>query len=155
MTKLRVPGSPHDAMAALVEAAGGVKIVADFEGVGVSTIYKMLDAEQPQAEVSFVRVSRWTSHFKVAAAAEHLALLANGTFLPDHLVDAAASDMEALCELASRSADAIGEYARARSDEVLTPKEARAVRKELRELLVAIHAADARMSRIENGEAAE
>ena len=38
MTKMRTPGSAHEALASFVEQAGGVKAVADFEGVTTSTL---------------------------------------------------------------------------------------------------------------------
>lgn len=152
MTKMRAPGSAHEAADELVNQAGGVKAVADFEGVGTSTIYKMLDPEQTQTELSFVRVSRITAHFRVPAAAEHLALLAGGRFVADRDIEAAPSDMMALCELAAKSADAMGEFAKARGDGEWTDEEIRTVRKELDELLVAVLAADARLARLERGE---
>lgn len=154
MTKPRAPGSAHEAADELINQAGGVKVVADFEGVGTSTIYKMLDPEQTQTELSFVRVSRLTAHFKVSAAAEHLALLAGGRFVADRDIDAAPCDMTALCDLAAKSADAMGEFAKARGDGEWTRDEIRTVRTELGELLVAVLAADARLARIENGEGA-
>jgi hypothetical protein len=152
MTKAAIPGSPHETLRLMIEQAGGAKRAADFEGVSEFTLYKQLNPEDATTEMSYVRVSRIASKFSCTAPAEHMALLAKGRFVPDLVVDAAACDMTAICELAARSADALGEYAKARRDNDLTPDEARLIRKELHELLVSIHGADIRLARIEQGE---
>lgn len=75
LVKPREAGSAHEALAELVDGAGGAKVVANFEGVSVFTLYKMLDPDQPQSEVSFLRAARWSEHFKVLSAAHYLARL--------------------------------------------------------------------------------
>jgi hypothetical protein len=75
LVKPREIGSAHEAMAALVDRAGGAKKVADFEGVSIFTLYKMLDPDQPKSEASFVRIARWSQHFQKLDAAHYLARL--------------------------------------------------------------------------------
>lgn len=85
--KPREPGSAADAMVGMASQIGkaiggdGVKAIADFENISPGTVYKMLDQHEP-GDFSYPRVARLTSHFHVTAAAEHLAVLAGGTFLP-------------------------------------------------------------------------
>jgi hypothetical protein len=79
--KVRKPGSSHDALARLMTQIGesrgagdGVQLAADFEGKTRFTFYKLLDPDQ-DGEMSYARVARLTEHFRVPAAAEHLASL--------------------------------------------------------------------------------
>jgi len=149
LTKPRQVGSPSEALAEFCDAVGP-KAVAAFADISVSTLYNLLNPDLT-GDISYARAAQWTDHFKVPALAEHMAHLAGGTFVPDVTVDAAATDMAALCDLVSKSSDAIGEFAKARGDGEWTVSEARAVRRELRELLVSIHAADRRLAAIEAG----
>lgn len=79
--KVRQPGSSHEALARLMAQIGesrgagdGVQLAADFEGKTKFTFYKLLDPDQ-DGEMSYARIARLTEHFRVSAAAEHLALL--------------------------------------------------------------------------------
>jgi hypothetical protein len=88
--KPRLAEGPHAALARFLreiaelrgeDAGQGVRIAAEFEGIDPGTLYKQLDPDQA-GDVSFPRVCRLTQHFGATAAAEHLAALAGGVFLP-------------------------------------------------------------------------
>lgn len=151
MTKLRPAGSAHEALDRLLDQCGGVKMAADFEGVRAGTLYKMIDPDQG-GEMQYRRVARLTEHFQAAAAAEHLARLAGGRFVPVPQAAALPNDIRVMCELTASSADAIGTFARAHGDGTWTRDELRHVRGELEELLTTVLGALARLDAIENGE---
>lgn len=132
--KPREPGSATDAMVAMerqigaAAGASGVKAIADFENIAPGTVYKMLDQAEA-AEFSYARVARLTSHFRVSAAAEHLAMLAGGTFLPVPQGDGSRfSELTgaALAHLGQASHDIIEAHSpKSDGGSVLTAREAR------------------------------
>ncbi len=88
--KPRAPEGPYACLARLMaeigqNAAGdpqqGIAAAARFEGMAESVLYKQLDPDQP-GELPWSRICRLTQQFGAAAAAEHLAGLAGGVFLP-------------------------------------------------------------------------
>jgi hypothetical protein len=79
--KPRTPASAHDAIDRLIEACGGPKAVAAFLSVRLGTVYGWTDPDVSQG-APFAQVCLLTEHHKVTAAAEHLALLAGGVFVP-------------------------------------------------------------------------
>lgn len=121
--KPRQPGSPQDALTRMLaeigesqtrERSAGPEIAAAFEGVSVSLLHKATDPDQPE-DLGFRRVSRLTRHFRVAAAAEHLAACAGGVFVPlpppgmryEHLASQNAQEFgEAMAGLWQASSDA-------------------------------------------------
>lgn len=64
----------------------------------------------------------------------------------------ATCDVSALCRLATESAEAVAEFGKARADGVITPAEARDVRRQLHEMVVAALELDARLALAEAGE---
>lgn len=90
--KPRAPGSATDTVVKLVNQIGvlvegdGVKAVADFENLHPGTVRKWMDPLE-NSDVSYSRVARLTQHFGATAAAEHLASLAGGTFVPEVAAD--------------------------------------------------------------------
>lgn len=85
-TKPREPGSATDAAVRMVNEIGdtvggdGVKALADFENVSTGLVRKWLDPLE-ESDISWGRMCRATAHFGVESGAEHLAMLAGGTFL--------------------------------------------------------------------------
>jgi hypothetical protein len=81
MTKHRDHGSAHEALTRLFEQAGGVKAAAHFLG---RSEFHLRHATDPSDErdIGFRAVSQITQAFGATAAAEHLAALAGGTFVP-------------------------------------------------------------------------
>lgn len=85
--KPRVPGSATDTVVKLTNQIGeivegdGVKAIADFENLHTGTVRKWMDPLE-SSDVSYARIARFTQHFGATAAAEHLAILAGGTFMP-------------------------------------------------------------------------
>lgn len=88
--KPRPPGSAVDALVRFFaeigtvaghDATAGAKVSANFLGVSDSYIRKASDPDQPE-DLGFRRVAMLTEHFRARAAAEHLALLAGGLFVP-------------------------------------------------------------------------
>jgi hypothetical protein len=114
-------------IAAAVDGSG-VKAIADFENIATGTVYKMLDQAEA-AEFSYSRVARLTEHFGVSAAAEHLAMLAGGTFLPvPQADDARFSELTgaALEHLAQASREIIEAHSpKSDGGATFTPREAR------------------------------
>lgn len=96
--KRRQPGTPKAAIAALFTEAGGVPRVQVKLGLGASQVYAYSD---PQAadEISFARVAALTDS-TASAAAEYLAALAGGAFLPG--APPAAGDAQGLTAAAVR-----------------------------------------------------
>jgi hypothetical protein len=86
--KPRLPGSAHDALANMVAQIGesqvpsgnGMQMFADFEDRSINTLYHELDPAGP-SQVSYARVARAVSHFKVRAPADHMAACAGGIFV--------------------------------------------------------------------------
>jgi hypothetical protein len=80
--KPRTPASAHDILLRLIDACGGPKIVAAFLGVRLGTAYSWTDPDTSPGSAPFAQVCLLTEHFGITAAAEHLALLAGGVFVP-------------------------------------------------------------------------
>jgi hypothetical protein len=88
--KPRPPGSACDALARMLaevarseghEPTAGAKLAARFLGVSDSLLRKASDPDRDE-DLGFRRVAMLTEHFRVRAAAEHLALGAGGLFVP-------------------------------------------------------------------------
>lgn len=146
--KPRAPGSAKDALTRMLaeiaatqgrEASAGAEIAADFDGsISASMLRKSTDPDLPE-DLGFRRVSRFTRHFRVRAAAEHLAACAGGIFVP--LPEARGGRFGALAAAASGEfGEAMSELIRATSFDgaggvSVTPEEAAHVVREWRDLV--------------------
>jgi hypothetical protein len=128
--KPRAYGSPKAAVAKLFEAAGGAGEVMAALGLSRTRVYAFTDP-QDDSEISFTRVCALTEARRATPAAEHLAALAGGLFLP--LKPAVEADWHEMAGTASRrSAQTIATLLEALSPQddtpnVVTPAEARAL----------------------------
>lgn len=116
------PELPKAAVRRLVNQNGGIKRTAVKLGLSETQTYAVTDPGTPD-ELSFARVAALTTH-ETPAAAEYLALLAGGVFLP---IDCAAgADVRGLtAEVAREHGDAIGALIAAMADNRITASEAR------------------------------
>ena len=144
--KPRAANGPHAALADLMtqiaasqgeEPAVGVKLAADFEGISIFTFYKMLDPDQ-QAEFSYTRVARLTAAFRAPAAAEHLAQLAGGMFVPLPEAAPAEADEAGLLKCARESTEALASAWAAKADGVVTPAERADVARHFNDAIAAL-----------------
>jgi len=116
------PELPKAAVRRLVDQNGGIKRVAVKLGLGPTQTYAVTDPTAPD-ELSFARVAALTSN-EAPAAAEYLALLAGGVFLPVGCV--AAADVRGLtAESAREHGEAIGALIAVLADGLISPSEAR------------------------------
>lgn len=156
LTKPRQPGSAHETLGLMVEQAGGVKRVADFEDIKPSTVYKLLDPDQ-EGEYSFARVCRIVAHFGADAPAQLLASLAGGTYLPiPRTGDSRFADLtaESLLHIGQVSHDIIAAHSpKSDGGRDLTAREARQLLKPLGELLLDVSHLIALARRVADGEA--
>lgn len=90
--KPREIGTPKRAMADLFDQLGGIKRVMVKLQLGHSQTYAFTDPRSPE-EISFAKVAAITEP-GATAAAEYLALLAGGVFLP---IAPEEADINALC----------------------------------------------------------
>ena len=67
----------------------------------------------------------------------------------------ATCDVTALCRMATESSEAVAEFGKARADGVITPAEAKAVRQQISEAVVAFLELDARLALVERGDGGE
>lgn len=127
------PEQPKAAVRRLVDQAGGAKQAAVRIGVAPATVYAYCDPGVPD-EISFARVAALSTP-QATAAAEYLAQLAGGVFLP---VPSAATPIGALtAEAMQQHAEACAEIVRALGDGVISDAERAEA---IRELDEAIHA---------------
>lgn len=116
------PELPKAAVRRLIDQNGGIKRSAVKLGLSVTQTYAVTDPGTPE-ELSFARVGALTSH-EAPAAAEYLALLAGGVFLP--IECAADSDVRSLtADVAREHGEAISALISAIADNRITPAEAR------------------------------
>jgi hypothetical protein len=126
--KPRPYGTPKAAVAKLFEAAGGAPAVMETLALSRTRVYAFTDP-QDDSEISFARVCALTEATRSTPAAEHLAALAGGLYLP--LTSAADADWHAMAGAASRgNAQTIATLLEALSPEddtpgEITPEEAR------------------------------
>ncbi len=119
--KRRHYGTPKEVVARLFEQAGGVPKVMEHLDLSRTRVYAMADPDD-DSEISFARVARLTEEAQATAAAEHLALLAHGVFLP--VGDAEPADWHGIASQSSRSnARTIGTLLDALSADNPTPGE--------------------------------
>lgn len=119
--KPRSIGTPKAAVSELVAQAGGVERVMVRLSIGKTEAYAWTDP-QSDREISFARVAALTAPGS-AAAAEYLAALAGGVFLP---LPADASSVNALTADALRKhGGAAAELVEALADNRITVDEAR------------------------------
>ena len=85
--KPRPAGAPKSCLADLFAQAGGVQRVMVRLGLGQSQVYAYADPQSPE-EISFARVAALTDT-QCTAAAEYLAALAGGGFLPGPAIEGA------------------------------------------------------------------
>ncbi len=106
----------HEVVAKVIDAIGareganGVTVVAKFLGVGTTTVYKWMDADQ-DGEISFARLRLLTEHFGVSDAAEDLSRLAGGEFVPSTVTPSGASWTKKIVEktlLGAHTVETIG-----------------------------------------------
>lgn len=132
--KPRDPEQPKAAVARLYEQNGGAKHVAVKLGLGHAQVYSFTDPQDP-AEISFARVAALTSR-DAPAAAEYLATLAGGAYLP---LPPADSDLGLLtAESIAAHGDAAAELVRALKDGRVTDQERTAAVVELDEAIRAL-----------------
>lgn len=116
------PELPKAAVRRLFNENGGIKRTAVKLGLSETQTYAVSDPGTPD-ELSFARVAALTSH-EAPAAAEYLALLAGGVFLP--IECATGADVRGLtADVAREHGDAIGALIAAMADSRITPTEAR------------------------------
>jgi hypothetical protein len=129
--KPRAYGTPKAAVAKLFEAAGGAPAVMETLGLSRTRVYAFTDP-QDDSEISFSRVCALTEERRATPAAEHLAALAGGLFLP--LKSADDSDWLAMAGAAStKNAETVASLLSALSPADDTPGEI--TRTEARELI--------------------
>ena len=102
-TKPREPGTTKAAVSALYDQAGGIPKVAFLIGRSESVAHSYSDPEE-STEISFDFVRRITLATGATAAAEDLAALIGGVFLPCR------GDGETFAVLAAKSAKEWGEF---------------------------------------------
>jgi hypothetical protein len=146
--KPRAPGSASQALALMSEQIGasqgmdathGVKLMADFIGKSVGTIYKMLDPDQRE-QLSFARVAQLTDRYKATAAADYLAQLANCLLVPLPPVEPGDAIDEHTIRSAREYADMVAAIITAKRDGRITRPEARALLRDIRELMIELAA---------------
>lgn len=120
MTKLPPLGGPHDALKGLTDEIGekiegssdaGVRIAADFLGMARGTLNRNLDADMPEAELSFVKVSILTDKYQARSAAVYLARKLGCElvgFRPGHR---AAMPLQALAHMVKETSEAVSAVA--------------------------------------------
>jgi hypothetical protein len=86
MTKQRDYGTTKDIVTRLVDEAGGVKRAAFLLGRAVSRVYELCDPAR-EDQMSFEAVRKLTEFTGATAAAEDLAALAGGVFMPIEIDD--------------------------------------------------------------------
>jgi hypothetical protein len=142
--KPRPPGSAKDALVRLFaevaqaegrDAEAGARIAADFLDVSVSLLHKASDPTQPE-DLGFRRVGMITERFRAGAAADFLARLAGGVFVP-------LPEGEGSSRLSALAASAVEEFGQAIAEILravsshsdggrrLTPAEARRIAAEI------------------------
>lgn len=116
------PELPKAAVRRLFNENGGIKRTAVKLGLSETQTYAVSDPGTPD-EISFARVAALTSH-EAPAAAEYLALLAGGVFLP--IECASGVDVRGLtADVAREHGEAICALIAAIADNHITPSEAR------------------------------
>lgn len=156
--KPRRYGDAKEVVARLFEQAGGVPKVMELIDLSRTRVYAFSDPDT-ESEISYARVARITEETGARAAAEHLALLAGGVFLPAG--DASAGDWHSLAgEAAQRNAatiaemlDALGEESDAANE--ITPREARAVLARVDRQIALLSEARARLAAIARADGEE
>jgi hypothetical protein len=128
MTKQRDYGTTKDIVTRLVDEAGGVKRAAFLLGRAVSRVYELCDPAR-EDQMSFEAVRKLTEFTGATAAAEDLAALAGGVFMPIEIDDG---------DLSRLAADKAHEHGRvttqlfvAMGDGKVTPEEARDLLKQV------------------------
>lgn len=137
--KPRQPGSPHEALARMMEEIGksrgagdGVQLAADFEGKTKFTFYKLLDPDQ-EGEMSYARIARLTEHFRVLAAAEHLALLCGAVLVAPPDVSLSGDPLDRIsADALKEMSDVFVELAKARADGKVDGRDAAVILPEIR-----------------------
>jgi len=145
--KPRAPGSAKDALTRMLgeiadsqgrERSAGPEIAADFDGISASAIRKATDPDLNE-DLGFRRICRLTAHFRVRAAADHLAECAGGLFVP--LPQGGGGRFQQLAANASSEfGQAISELIKATSFDGaggvdVTPEEARHLAREWRDVM--------------------
>lgn len=126
--KPRPAGTPKACLADLFAQAGGIQRVMVRLGLGQSQVYAYADPQSPE-EITFARVAALTDHASPAAA-EYLAALAGGGFLPVQPPDAAT--IAALTEASLREhGQAMATIVGALADGAMTAPEAKAALPEI------------------------
>lgn len=126
--------TPRAAVRRLVDENGGAKRAAVKLGRAASTIYAYCDAEASD-QITFAQVASLTSH-DAPAAAEYLAALADGVFLPIACDDANAQALTATA--ARESGEAMASLIAALADGRIGADEARKALPEVDDALRAL-----------------
>lgn len=103
--KDRAYGSSESVISRLFKECGGVPKVMEALDLSRTRCYALADPDDP-AKISYERVVTLTKTFGASAAAEHMAALAGGTFLPIAADDDEA-DWHALAAKAARRSAAL------------------------------------------------
>lgn len=148
-TKPRPYATTKDVIARLVGEAGGVKRVAFTLDRSETQVYAYTDPQE-QHQANYDQVRRLTSP-DATAAAEDLAALAGGIFVPG------AASTQSLNDLGATASEEFGKAAaalfRALSDNKITHDERPSVRKGLDDVLVVLVATRNRLMADDGGEA--
>ena len=148
LRKKREPGTAKEIAARLIEQAGGPKMVAARLDVSVTHVYALTDPALPDARLSLNQAMALTTE-AAPAAAEALAFLAGGLFLP---VPHGQGHVPALTgEAAKRFGEMMGEIVRDIADGKIDGAEACAAIARLHEVLRPLAALLAELEAIRGG----
>lgn len=103
--KDRAYGSSESVISRLFKECGGVPKVMETLALSRTRCYALADPDDP-AKISYERAAKLTETYGASAAAEHMAALAGGTFLPIAADDNEA-DWHALAAQAARRSAAL------------------------------------------------
>lgn len=154
----------HEVVGQMIEAIGtkeagdprsGTKIVADFLGVGVSTVYKWTDPDQ-LGEISYANMCRLSEFYRVCIGVQHMSHMSGGVFVqvdPGH--PCRKVWLTSAREIGGDTASALGALMRALEDDGdVTAEEIRAhrIRPLVKEAIRELASLDLNLERVEKGE---
>lgn len=120
--KIRDYGTSKGVISRLFKQAGGVPAVMELLGLSRTRVYAFADPNE-QSQISYDRVVTVTRETGATAAAEQLAHLAGGVFLPVEPSETDPDWHQIAARASTRSADSISNLMRSLSPESATPGE--------------------------------
>ena len=120
--KIRDYGTSKGVISRLFKQARGVPEVMKLLGLSRTRVYAFADPNEA-SHISYDRVARITHETGAVAAAEHLAHLAGGVFLPIEASETDPDWHQIAARASTRSADSISNLMRSLSPESDTPGE--------------------------------